>query len=747
MNTTTRLGALLTTTALAIANPALAQSVSTSGETVIEEVVVTATRRPTQLQETPIAVTAITGAQVEQSRVQSVDDALLLVPNANFVNATGSSGSYATLRGSATLDDAPGVDLPVTFFIDDVFYGSAASAYPDFYDVQQIEVLRGPQGTTFGRNVTGGAIVIRSREPEAALDGSISASIGNDSRYEARGFVTGPLGESLAGRLAFSARKYDGYQKNLFNGADEGGQEFYSLRGMLAFEPSEATKALLNISYTADKSPGVGYTFLVFGNGPSRPGFAGVSFPTDPDVTNGNVTPESDGTNLSTVLRINHDLGFADLTSVTAYRRLRSEYLNDADGTPLNIQTALDRQREEQWSQEFRLSSVKGERLEWIAGLYLLRQVSTRIEQYNHDAVPGTTLGFIVPGHLDARLTQNIQTTSVAPFFEGVFHFNDQWALRAGLRYTWEEKEGRTEHLGVNRITTFPVEYNVAYSKDWSATTPRVILEYKPSEDLFFYAGASRGFKSGGYTLNPTTAAGAAKPYDPEYVWNYEIGMRSDWLDQRLRFNLTAFQQETKDLQVRSWNGVAFEFNNAGETRAKGIELEVLARPTRQFDLGMSYGYIDAEYVDYQCTATINCAGREFALVPKQSLSAFAAARFPLGEGRGEIFTRLEAQFRSKVWFNATNDHPASIRDKSGVGGLFNGQIGWESESGDWRATLWGKNLTDERYVNLAVDLSIFYLDQLVLIPGVTGTEASEAVYRAIYNPGRTFGVTLTRNF
>lgn len=742
MNRVHALRALLLSSAMACATPAAAQT----ADGLIEEVVVTATKRPTELQETPVAVTAITGAQIEQSRLQTLDDALLLVPNANFLNATGASGSYAILRGSATIDDAPGVDLPVTFFIDDVFYGSASVAYPDFYDVEQIEVLRGPQGTTFGRNVTGGAIVIRSREPDGTFGASLSATIGDNDRFEARGHVTGPITDRINGRFAFSARDYGGHQKNIFNGADEAGQEFYSARAMLDVELGPRTDALLNVAYTVDKSPGVGYSFLIFGNGPSRPGFAGVALPTDPDETAGNVTPKSDGDNFSSALRIGHDLGFATLTSITAYRRTTTDYLNDADGTSLNIQTARDRQREAQWSQEFRLASAGEGRLEWIAGLYLLRQVATRTERYNHDAVPGTTLAFLVPGHLEARLYQNIETSSVAPFIEGVYRFTDQLALRAGVRYTWEEKSGRTQHEGVNRITTFPVDYNVAYSKDWSATTPRVVLEYKPNEDLFFYAGASRGFKSGGFTLNPLTAAAAATPYDPEYVWNYEAGMRSDWLDRRLRLNVTLFQQKTTDLQVRSWNGTTFAFTNAGKTRARGVEVELLARPTSQIDLGASYGYIDAEYLDYACTATINCRGRKFASVPEQSLSAFAAARFDLG-ANGEIFTRLEAQFRSAVWSNATNDHPDRIRDLTRIDGLYNAQIGWESEDGAWRVTAWGRNLTDERFVNIAVDLSIFYLDQIVLVPAVTGTEAGEAAWRAIYNPGRTVGLTVTRNF
>jgi iron complex outermembrane receptor protein len=710
------------------------------------EIIVTATRIETRLQETPIAITAIPADVIEQSRIQNAADALLLVPNANFVVAKGGSASYASLRGAVTGDEAPGVDLPVTFFIDDIFYGSGATAYPDFYDVQQIEVLRGPQGTTFGRNVTGGAIVVRSKEPEDEFGASLSGTIGNDRRFEGRGYVTGPLGENLSGRISFSARDYAGYQKNIVNGNREGGQEFYSGRVMLKADLGADTRLLLNANGTIDRSNDAGFTFYVEGNGPSRPGFAGVPLSTDPDVSAGNVSPSMRRENFALSARLDHDFAFGTLTSITAYRTLDSDRIEDSDGTRLNIQTQHDAHDEKQFSQELRLAGTN-DRFDWIAGAYFLRQNGRRVASYNTDAVPGTTLGFIVPTHLDARLTQDVQTTSFAPYIEGVFRFTDQLALRAGARYTWEKKKGFTEHLGVNRITTFPVEYNVDYGKSWEAFTPRAILEFKPADDIFLYAGASRGFKSGGYTLaGVLTAAAASTPYDPEYVWNYEIGARTQFFDRKVTANITLFDQRTDDLQVRSFVNTQFVFTNAGKARSRGVEVELSARPTEYFDFGLAYGYIDAKYSRFEgCAAGVDCSGNKFALVPAHTFSGYVGGRVPL-KGNGELFGRLEGQFRSRIELNAQNNAPAPLLALTDNPGVFNLQLGWESEDKGWKITSWVRNLTDKRYVNFAVDLGIYYLDQIPLVPGI-GTEAGEVVYRAIYNPGRTFGLTITKDF
>jgi len=720
----------------------------------IEEVVVTATRRESLLQETPAAVTAITADDIERARIDSIEDTLKLTPNAFIYTQGGDkSRAFPVMRGSYTANDSPGTDLPVSFFVDDVYYGSSASFYPEFFDIQQIEVLRGPQGTTFGRNVTGGLIVMRSRRPEMSNSASVSVGVRNYDGFDTQGYVNGELVDGvLAGRLSWSTQDAKGYTRNLLTGKRLQGDDIGSARAQLLWRVNEQTQVNFGLSGTRDRSTGLAVHWLFVGNGPA---LAPQLLPAvDPDIA-----VQADAFNdrelWSAFANLESDLGWADLSVISTLRGMDST-VQRADA-PLGVLEPLVEQDEQQFSQEVRLTSKSEGPLQWIAGAYYLRQDLTRRLSYIVRPIPGTIAALSPPAFAAQRFNstqQRVNVESFAPFGEVVWNVTDRLALRAGARYTWEEKKGRSIKDGLPTVLN-PILYDVTYSDTWESFTPRVGVEFKVTDDHFLYASYAEGFKSGGFSYVARTAADAATPLNPEKAKSMEVGARTSWFDDRLVVNVTGFKAETKNLQFQRFEPVLVTFvtANVGTQEAKGVELEVVARPIQGLTLSGSYGYVDSEYKDFKncsvianpapppATLPVDCDGNPVAGVPKETLTLAASYRWELGDA-GSL--TLGADFRAtSTLTRASNllvNPPAVLFEATETDHSINASAIWEDSQARWRVQAWVKNLADERVIFAPVDLTSFFMS-----PGERG--AGERAFAVGYNEPRTFGVTVTRRF
>lgn len=750
--------ALSSTVILLLPQLSLAQE-TPKGTGTLEEVVVTATKREESMQNVSVAVSAVSGKDIENQHVQGFADIAAMVPGPTFVSVSGSSGSQLQMRGQYASDDSPAFDTPVGVFIDDLYYGSVASFTPDFYDLEQIAVLRGPQGTTFGRNTSGGALQVISAKPDFdGVSGAVSLTARDPDGYESTGHLNAPLSNTIAGRLAYSIKDYDGYRQNVTTGNDLNDKNIKSARGSLRFQPNDDLDILASASYTKEKS---------LGDGPLLIGQGALIAAINAQRTDKNQTfVDDDGLTdreiKNALVRVDWTLPLGTLTSITGYRDLDGLYREDIDGSPLPIApNKIDVNEETQYSQEIRLTSPGGQTIDWIAGLYYLNQDTFRSETYSFGGyAPYTGAGATLNR---VRISGDLTTQSIAPFGEAKWHITEQWALAAGARYTRDKKDNRTIAQSLSNpggsTTFFGVSKDVSASDTWEAFTPRVVLEFKPSDDAFLYLNVSRGYKSGGYNYAATTVVQAATPILPERTISYELGAKTDWFDNRLRANLAVYQTNTEDLQVRSLVGTTLQVNNAGESENKGVELELLGSPVDGLTLGANYAYTDAIYKSFtgcagSAAAPVDCSGNAIPFVPENSWSVSAQYAWTL-PNESSLTLRGEGS-----WADAYEVHPGgekrgaptaaqplgaflgpqlprSMTEKSDIVNAF---LTYSAAGGQWSVQAWAKNLLDKQYVVFATNYAFYLL-------AASETATSYEADRVSVNQARSYGVTFDYRF
>jgi iron complex outermembrane receptor protein len=713
-----------------------AQAQQTADSSALGEVVVTATRRETRLQDTPVAVTALSERQLEEQRIQGAADVFNLVPNARLASIS-QEGSFPQIRGSVTTDYSAGVDRPIAVFVDDIYFSSGTSFLNALFDESQVQVLRGPQGTTFGRNVTGGAIVVTSAVPEPGDDAQIAVTARTNPGIESSGYLnTSVIDNSLFGRLSFDSRHADGTVKNIANGNIMGGTDIDSLRGQLLWKLGDKTRARVGFTFIRDTSPAENFQFVVVGIQPTL--MTGLQ--TSPERTNDPLANTQNTQSAFGFINVQHDFSWATLTSISGYRMGRIRNLVGIS-TPVPSFIGQFPTDDHQISQEFRLSSPIG-RFEWIDGLYFLQLHSQSSRNYTFSPFPGSVLARLQPAGPTSSQLQDITTTSLAPYFEGLLHFTDELALRAGVRYTTEEKKGNTRHTGTLGVVINPA-YFVAYSDRFNATTPRAILEYKLSPDIFAYASVSRGFKGGGYSVYALKPQDAATPTQPEKVTSYEGGLKTTWLDNRLLANLTLFDAKTTDLQVSIINPLSNSFTlaNAAGSVSKGVELELGAHPIQGLTLRAVYGYIDAQYTKFpRCQGHIDCTGNTPPFTPKNSVTVSGRYEHEIAGG-ASVYGSLQSSWASATQLNPVNSaYPQSVLDKTALRGVLDLSLGWISPSAKWELMAWGKNIANERAVSAASDLSVYLYTPAQYAGG-------NRAFRVIYNEGPSAGLTVRWHF
>ena len=716
----------------------------------LEEILVTAQRRESKLQDTPIAVSVIDGGEIQRERLISLSDIAAKVPSITF-NQVNHSESFISIRGTTIGNDAAGIDQGVSVFIDEVPTTGFGDDSPDLYDLQSVEVLRGPQGTLFGRNVTGGAVLIRTMPPSFTESGRATVTYGSDNLMEVQGYDTGPIvAETLAGKVAVDVRRRDDFLTNIALHDKTYGENLGSVRGQLLWTPFSDLRVLIGGDYLDDTS--AGKTQWLVGN------FQPSLFPTlsySPDATNQGSNARTDKKVGGLLTHVDLELPFATLTSVTGYRKVDEHVHFSTSGDPFNSIISDPVIHDNQISEELRMTSPAGQRLTWVGGLFYLHADRAYLQTVSFDAVPGTRLNafaqFGVPSLARFlspyvnQANQHVTVDSRAAFGESTFEITPKLKMTVGARYSSESKDGHTEISDTS--VTNPSLSSGPYSKTWTALTPKALLSFEPVSNVMMYVSATKGFESGGYDTNGTTNAALASAYNPEYVWSYEAGIKAALLDKRLQINLAVYDAEYKDLQTRNFDPISGNIiaGNAAKARVRGSELEVEALPVEWLTLGLSYSYTDAKYRSYlipnspPAPPTDN-SGHTIPFTPRNSANFRAETHFRAPGSAGKIRIGADVTYRSSIEFNDANDTPRFIVAKSAYHGVLNMHATWSSNDDRTEATLWAKNLNDKRAIINNADLSNFF---------DTVAEYNKGGYVSIdnWNDPRTVGISLSKRF
>lgn len=704
----------------------------------LSEIVVTAQRREASVQDTSAAISAFSAETLEEGRVLSFEDLASQVTSLSFTALSPLDQEF-NIRGiTNTRLDSPTADQSIGIFSDDVYVGRAGLFNFDLYDIDRVEVIRGPQGVLLGRNVVGGAISIYSARPRSTYGGSVTASYGNYDEKLVRGHITGPITTGVDGRLAFQVRNRNGFNRDIAHDIDLDNIDSIQMRGQLRYEPVGSNfSALLIADYTKDQSNGF-HSVVLDGPAPGagpwstaraqvaalRPEGLSVreSLP-DWQTYKGDVNPtpqQLDREAWGLTLNLSNEFeGIGTLTSVTGYRdgEAFSQYDQTGIGpsnnygiiVPLLFRSpVLESEDIKQFSQEIRLVSpeVNERGFDWIVGGY-----------FQHDNVrKNDIIAFEI--RVPAIPTLNGQSawfnegenTSYAIFGQLGYRFSEQFRIVGGLRYSRDEKSGTVRGLALETgdkftpndpIPSTPLSptfmegggYTADYSDSWGELTPQVTAEFEPNPDILLYATYSTGYKGGGFEDDPANTLAAQSSYDPETVNNFEIGGKFDLFDRRARLNIAAFKMRYKNLQVTQTSAICLcnITDNAADATIKGIEAEAQVLVTSGLRLNGALTLLDTEYLEFTDSVGNVNDGKFLQRTPRYQFNVGANYTTDIGSWIDGLSASLNYTHQGKLSWNpeASANEPAY--------GLLSGRL-TISPTPDLSFSVWGRNLTDELY-------------------------------------------------
>ena len=784
------------------------------GKTALEEIIVTAQRQETMLQETPIAVTAFSSEKIEDLGIFDVTDIGSMAPNTNIQKQPSSNSNMSIfIRGVGSGETSLMVDPKVSFYIDGIYMSKTVGAVFDIVDMQSIEVLRGPQGTLFGRNSTGGAVNVTTVKPSGEFGLRLEGSVGNDGYQRLLGSVDIPkLADMLSVKLSGMTMDYDGWADNNFPGQEDdlGSEDNKSYRAALRLEPFE----MLTVDYTYDKTDNEGvptpfqitkvkdsiyngisevpfpYTFL--GGQLYQEMAASVGDPKDrrEDYTLDAVSTEKlevDGHALTVALNLEAvtiKYIFADRETDSTYDR------TDLDGGALStsdlfygggaviptpgFHAAIDDGSIDMTTHELQMfGELFGEKLRYTIGYYHyeedIRQDNPQTYAlpiqflaadpsllgiytatgYCND-FPGQgpvcvgsqrlPLPFPVPGadpngNGAVDFVYGQTSKSWAAYAHGVYELTDDLELTLGIRYTEDERDGFLFNEGLNMTS---IDEKLTNDNDWDNTSYLATLNYSVSDDMNIYATYSTGYNAGGFNARAATVPSWEDPVDEEKIDAYEIGLKADWWDSRLRTNIAVFYNEFDDIQIAQFEagtgGASSRLVNAGKGTYQGIELDMVAILAEGLILDLTYGYLDAEFDEY--------VARDPATDQEIDISnVTTVGRAPENTGNiglqydfspfsfGEVSARVDATYTDEFVFHPFQNQYDRADDRWLVGARLSLNDISVGDKGSLRISAWGKNLTDEEYREWGIDFASL---------GYAGN---------VFGQPRTYGVDLVYRF
>ena len=674
----------------------------------LEEIVVTARKREENLQTTPISVTAFTAAALDQQGIETLADLGQHVANLSMISGQGggSTQTQISIRGVGQSDFILTSDQSVGLYLDGVYFPRSIGAALDLIDIERIEVLRGPQGTLFGRNTTAGAVQIISAGPEDALSGKAELTTGSFDRLDVKASANLPMGPVLS-RFSIASLNQDGYGERLFDGTDGADTEVLAGRAHFKAGVGEAWTGALVLDYSRKRGHG-GLETLV-GIDPGNPNLAFYnSFLTSQGLAPADeryITGDPNDTWAGSVNHDDNDIFGGALTldwsrddlafrSITAYREMDVQSSYDFDATPYPLAEQNLDLTQDQVSQEFQLSGTSlGGRLEWIGGLFYFNENAedTQDVPFYQPVIAQPDGTFVrIPGGFSFVSFISQETESYAAYGQGTWRFDDRWSATAGLRYTDEEKTLDSWLTGAF------VRPPGTVSDSWSDVSPRLGVEYRMSDRTMSYFSASHGFRSGGFN-GRNTSPNPPQAYDPETIWAYEAGLKTESESRRVRFNSALFYYDYSDFQgltLDSFSGITITVGNIAEVEMYGAEFDLVAKPTDDLQLSLAAGYTHHDIKEVSPGAQITIRP-DTKLINAPEWTGTAAVDYTVAAGSaGAIELHADYSWKSEVEFFLPN-FPDEGQDGYGMA---NARIGFAPAGRSWRVELFGTNLTDEEY-------------------------------------------------
>jgi iron complex outermembrane receptor protein len=733
----------------------------TSATKPLEEVIVTARKREESVLDVPIAITAFGADVLSSPTISDISNLAALAPNVEFSTSppiSGTSNAAAVfIRGIGQNDFLATNDPGVGVYLDGVYIARSVGGVLKVNDIERVEILRGPQGTLFGKNTIGGAVNVISRLPASEARGSVAVTGGSKDRQDLALSAEGPLADNLTGRLSLLDENRDGYVERTLDGKDQGNINRSTLKGLLHWQPAEHMDFRFSGDYTHQRQNGAAEVMIDITEGrdlstlpPGEPLtnwelfnalIAGPQFDTQWDTR---WLPTGDGFNTFSTgpsqddlevkgVSVSGDIELSPsltLTSVTGYRAMEGTYARDADGSPLAYGSVVNRDEQSQFSEELRLTGSSGESLTWTLGAFYLQEAITN----QQDVVFLGGLFEATGGAADATFDVNNEVDVDSRALFGQLSWTHKaWEVTGGLRMTREQKEFFIDNATVNTgVQLIGPQHKPA--DVWREVSPGLNISYDLNEHSMLYASYSEGFKSGGYNgrlVNPATDTQSGTPvidtFDPENATTYELGFKQqyDWLYlQGAVFTTDYTNMQVSVLTIGANNLIAVTIDNAAKAAIDGAEFEAVVTLADNVRLRTGLGYLDARYVELEQGALLN-KNQKLQKIPEWNSFVRGEYDYSLTH-YGRLTSALEFSYKSKTYNDPLNTE--SIAQPAFT--LVNASLSWLNPQETIKASLFCNNLTDETY----------------LLSGVSEL-ASVGISSATYGRQREFGLALEYSF
>ncbi len=691
----------------------------------IEEVFVTARKRTESSQDVPIALSIFNEQTINSPLIENISSLAALSPNVNFIHTAPLSGSSNAasvfIRGVGQNDFLLTTDPAVGVYLDGVYIARSIGGVLQLVDTERVEILRGPQGTLFGKNTIGGAVQVISREPAEEFTANITATVGDENRSDVKASIEGSLAENVQARLSVLSEARDGYSTRILDNTELGDIDRQSYLARLSWQINDNNELALSIDHTHQRQEALPQSIIGIVDTPIRDlyntlvaaplgtawderwitGNPFSTFQTGPSEDDADIT----GASLSFI----HNGSNVEFTSITGYREMSAHYGRDPDGSPLQYAHSINHDDHKQFSQELRLAGTSlDEKIDWLAGLYYFREHGKNLtEGFLFSGIYQATcnLGACNPIlDFDFNVNNDVITESSAFFAQMTTHINDQLNLTVGLRQTYEEKEFSVDNFTLNSGLQFIGPETV--EDDWDNTSPMISVDYHLNENTMTYLSASRGFKSGGYN-GRQIFPGEVNQYDPEFVTSYEAGIKTHFEQQNINLEAAIFSVDYKDMQfttlVGGAGGLLPIIDNAAKAEIDGVEISVSGSPISSFSFNTGIGYLDARYTNVDDNSVIT-GDEELIRTPEWNAHMQLAYRWQL-DTSGTIELTGHANFTSKVYHDSVNTEAIAEDDLT----LVNASIGWLSADNRYQVEAFVTNLTDKTYlISGASELAAF---------------------------------------
>lgn len=670
----------------------LCGSMVVSAERVLEEVVVTAQKRAERTQDIPIAVSALNETALRDSGFDSVSDLGQMVPSLQFGNF--GPVAFVAVRGIGMENTTAGGDPGVAMHLDGVYIGRPVGTLFTAFDTERVEVLRGPQGTLYGRNATGGSINLITRKPDEEFGGEVETTVGDYNLRRVRGSLNIPISDTVKGRIVAFNEDRDGFTSNsVLGGTEANDADSYGARGHLQFDISDTSSFLLSASYVSSggvgTQPEVREPFPARLAGPPIPGSVDFDLNGETLVNNldefreaKNVHESQDNDFLLVSGTFDWEFDNFSIKSITAYAESEFESHGDTDSSAKALGELVLTENADQFSQEIQFISNGSGPLQWIGGLYYFKENGTRFSTFfesRFDVLAGAN-----GTEAGVKLGGDVETTSFAVFGQSTYDVSDTVGVTLGLRYTDDEKEGSNENilfgpLFVDKVAT-----------DSQEVTGKVTLDWRFSDSSLLYTSFARGYKSGGINQVAIVSAGREAIYDPEFVDALEVGLKSRLLDNRVQLNVAAYTNDYSDLQFQIFENSGPAAGNAGQATVNGLEIEMQALVSDHWAFNANAGFMDTEY-DELLFGGADFAGNELTRSPELTYNIGLTGDWDL-QGGSYLRLRLETSYTDEIYYSFANRPGDLADDYSSV----NARLFWTDPSEKFTVELYATNITDE---------------------------------------------------